>query len=299
MGPRDAQRGANRYATVAQRTVAVDGAGAGCRQWYDVGMDEALEFRAAHESDLSCVLDLDLLYPQIVDRQRFEEHWPEFLDADPSLRDVLQRTGSRIRYPHKSWLPATRDGRPAVLFLFGNPAPHSVRANVYFAYEGAGGEHRFWRVMRELGFADLHGHDPAIRRKFLELQYESPFRLGLEVIHTFPSSASGSRWSGVLGMERLFGRRAATRILTLERNRLTGVASNFLQGGGAVIAMHKDAYNALASNRYDLSLAVTGGLRSQFEGRPVYGTPPTRWLHSTKMKSALAQIGADVLHTAG
>lgn len=261
-------------------------------------MNEALVFRTGREGGLHCLLDLDLSYPQFADRQRFEERWPEFLDADPSLHDVLRRTGSLIRYPHKSWLPAGKGGRPAILFLFGNPAPHSVRANVYFAYEGSGGEHRFWRVMRELGFADLHGHDPEIRQKFLELRYESPFSLGLEVIHTFPSSASGSRWSGVLGMERLFGRQAATRILRLERARLTRVASGFLRNGGAVVAMQKDAYNALAANRYDLGLAVAGELRSQFDGRLIYGIPPTRWLHSTKMKTVLAQIKAEVLRKA-
>lgn len=69
----------------------------------------------------------------------------------------------------------------------------------------------------------------------------------------------------------------------------------FLKDGGAVVAMQKDAYNAIADNSYDVNLAVQGMLLSTFDGRRVYGTPPTRWLHTSKMNRVLAAIRDDVL----
>jgi len=59
--------------------------------------------------------------------------------------------------------------------------------------------------------------------------------------------------------------------------------------------MQKDAYNAIARDAYDLMLAAEGDLRSDFTGFLVYGTPPTRWLYTTKMKDVLVQIRTGLL----
>ncbi|HZX04419.1 hypothetical protein [Kribbella sp.] len=254
---------------------------------------KALQFRGAGTGNVACAIDLELLYATPREREAFEARWLEFLASDPGHGEVLTREGAIIRYPHKSWLPTAENGKPAVLFLFGNPAPHSVIADVYFAYEGNGAEHRFWKVLRELGFVDLFGDDENIKQRFLQLNYTSPFRLGFDVIYTFPSSASKPKWSGVLGVERLFGRAAIEILRGLEQQRLQKVMRDFLASGGAVIAMQKDAYNAIAQNAYDIKQAVAGTLMSEFDGLPVYGTPPTRWLYTSKMKDVLRRIKVD------
>ena len=259
--------------------------------WYDEVMTSSpLEFESLGVGNVTCTIYLDTLYPNLKDRQAFEARWVEFLASDEGHDQVLARNNDTISYQHKSWIPTSKNDNPAVLFLFGNPAPHSVVADVYFAYEGKGIEHRFWKVLRELNFVDLHGDDKEIKKKFLELNYESPFRLGFEVIYTFPTSASKPKWSGVTGLERLFGRRATAILLDLEKMRLRTIMQEFLQDGGVIVAMQKDAYNAVSQNVYSLKLATEGNLRSEFAGLPVYGTPPTRWLYTSKMKDVLVKI---------
>ncbi len=249
-----------------------------------------LSFNNLGSSNITCTLDLAALYPGARALDAFNKRWTDFLEADEGHAQVLSREGNIITYPHKSWLPEKENGKPSLLLLFGNPAPHSVVKDIYFAYEGKGTEHRFWKVLRELGFTDLYGNDTDIKAKFLNLNHSSPFRLGFEVIYTFPSSASKPKWSGVAGVERLFGKSATAIILQAEKHRLTQVIHGFMKDSGAIIALQKDAYNAVSQNPYSLNQAVEGVLISTYEGVPVYGTPPTRWLHTTKMKSLLTDI---------
>lgn len=66
---------------------------------------------------------------------------------------------------------------------------------------------------------------------------------------------------GVLGLERLFGKKAMSIIAKIEKERVETCISQFLAHGGAVIALQKDAFNSISQNRYDLSLAVEGKLQ--------------------------------------
>ena len=250
----------------------------------------ALSFNDLGNGNITCTLDLAVLYPDAKALDAFNKRWADFLAADEGHTHVLRREGDVITYPHKSWIPEKENGKPSLLLLFGNPAPHSVMKDIYFAYEGKGTEHRFWKVLRELGFTDLYGNDPNIKAKFLNLDHDSPFRLGFEVIYTFPSSASKPKWSGVAGVERLFGKSAAATILQAEKRRLSQAIDGWMKDGGAIIALQKDAYNAVSQNQYNLSQATDGALISTYKGIPVYGTPPTRWLYTTKMKGLLTDI---------
>ncbi len=250
-----------------------------------------LDFKILNRSNLLCILDLEHLYPRGEDLINFDARWEKFFVSDSSNQEVFSRNGNIIIYPHKSWVPEKEDGRPSILFLFGNPAPHSVYKDVYFAYEGKGQEHRLWKVFRELGVIDLHGDDSEIKRKFLGLDYCSPFRLGFEVLYTFPSSASELNWSGVTGLEKLFGGRAIKLLLEVERQRLMSIIEKFLRKGGTIVAMQKDSYNALSRGTYKLQLAVQGQLISKYrENIKIIGTPPTRWLYTQKMKSLLQNL---------
>ena len=250
-----------------------------------------LIFKKMGVGNYQCILDLKKLYPNNQDLLSFNIRWKDFYASDKTNSYVFTRKGNVITYPHNSWVPDKKDKRNPMLFLFGNPAPHSVHKDVYFAYEGKGTEHRFWKVLRELGFVNLIGTDINIKNKFLNLKYDSPFRLGFEVIFTFPSTASKPKWSGVMGLERLFGKKAISKILELEEARLKSVIDSFLKNGGVIVAMQKDAYNSVGNKKYNLNLAVNGKLVSNYNNKvKIYGTPPTRWLHTKKMKDLLLKI---------
>lgn len=257
-----------------------------------------LNFKKAGIGNYLCTLNLKNLYPNNQDLLGFNNRWKDFYASDKTNSYLFTRKGNVITYPHKSWVPDKKDNRNPMLFLFGNPASHSVLKDVYFAYEGKETEHRFWKVLRELGFVNLIGTDINIKNKFLNLKYNSPFRLGFEVIYTFPSTASKPKWSGVIGLERLFGKKAISKILELEKIRLKSIIDSFLKNGGAIIAMQRDAYNSVGGNEYNLNLAVNNKLISNYNNQiKIYGTPPTRWLYTKKMKDLLLKIKKITSHS--
>lgn len=250
-----------------------------------------LSFHKIGLGNYECTLDLNLLYPTPAELQRFDEKWEDFYTSDETNQHVLFRKGNIITYPHKSWVPEVASEKPSLLIVAGNPAPHSVWKDIYYAYEEKGLEHRFWKVLRELEYINLYGKDLQIKEKFLNLDYISPFRMGFEVIFTFPSTASKPKWSGVLGLEKLFGRKYLHKLFELEKVRLGTIVDSFFSNShGQIIAMQKDAYNALSEEQYAINLAVAGKLKGNFNGTPVTGTPPTRWLHTAKMKDLLRSL---------
>ena len=178
--------------------------------------------------------------------------------------------------------------------LFGNSASHSVRDDIYFAYEGNGSEHRFWKVLRELGYIDISPNHKTIKEDFFNLKYKSPFRLGFEVLYTFPSSASKPKWSGVTGIVRLFGKKVMKLMFESEKARVLPLIREFIKDGGAIIALQKDAYNSVALNNYNQSQAKIYKLKSVFDNSiRIYGTPSTRLFYS--MKDLLRNIKEEIL----
>lgn len=249
-----------------------------------------------HEGNVECVIDLETTYAD-EEMKKFNSRWEEFFASDKANASVIKRNGNTIIYTHKSWIPWKKDNRPSVLMLLGNPASHSVREDIYFSYEGNGSEHRFWKVFRELGYINISSNPKTMKQDFFNLKYESPFRLGLEVIYTFPSSASKPKWSGVTGLERLFGKKVMKLMFESEKKRVMPLIREFTKDGGAIIALQKDAYNAVAQNSYNLNQAVNIELKSELDSSiRIYGTPPTRWLYTKKMKELLRNIKAEILN---
>lgn len=81
------------------------------------------EFESLGGGNVICTINLDALYSNLKDRRAFEARWIEFLDSDEGHGQVLSRSDDIIIYPHKSWIPIATNNKPAILFLFGNPAP--------------------------------------------------------------------------------------------------------------------------------------------------------------------------------
>lgn len=255
-----------------------------------------IKINEIRRGNFECVIDLDSVYTD-KEIEEFNSRWEEFFASDKANASIFKRNGNSIFYPHKSWIPWKKDNRPSVLMFFGNSASHSVRDDIYFSYEGNGSEHRLWKVFRELGYINIDSNPMTIKKDFFDLKYESPFRLGFEVIYTFPSSASKPKWSGVKGLERLFGKKVMKLMFESEKARVLPLIRKFTKDGGAIIALQKDAYNSVAQNSYNLKQAINFELKSELDNSiRIYGTPPTRWLYTKKMKELLRNIKEDILN---
>jgi hypothetical protein len=115
-------------------------------------------------------LNLAELYADSEARARIEARWEAFYRSAEDHRDLFSRDAEAIVYRTESFLPREHDGRTPVLLVLGNPASHSVRAGMCFAFEkGHASEHRFWRALAAanwLSFYDEAGrtHDSAEAR---------------------------------------------------------------------------------------------------------------------------------------
>jgi len=241
-------------------------------------------------------LNLDALYPDEKQRQRFETNFIGFLDSDCTHPEIIRQVNNAVVYRTESIIPEKRDKRPSLLLLFGNPASHSVESGMFFAHEGAGREHRLWKILSKasiLSFPslstsasqrDLNERNRLRKEGLFDLNYSSPFRIGLTVFYTVPSPASRTSWAGVTGLHRLFGREALDKIGEWEKERVGEIIRNFVSSNGAVIAFHKEAYHAIKSSEspgYTLPKAKEGHLVGNCQCHTdvtVFCVPPTRVL---------------------
>ena len=125
----------------------------------------------------------------------------------------------------------------------------------------------------------------ALRKKqLLELDYETPFRIGLSVFISMPSAPSGP-WGGVeMGIQKLVGVNALRRLEAEESKRITKCAKAFIGDDprGKVVTFQKNAWNGLRSNHnpeYKYDMAKDAKLVGCLKGQPkipIFGVPPTR-----------------------
>jgi len=260
-------------------------------------------------------LDLGELYPDGKARARFEAHWQEFAASTADHDDLFMREADSIVYRTESFLPREQDGRTPVLLILGNPASHSVRAGMCFAFEkGKHTEHRFWRALAAAKWLtfdegsgtpeeDVEARNARRRADLLAGRYESPFLVGIDVFFTFPSPASTPRWSGVSGLFKLFGWPGVRLIAAAERTRLAATIERHVTGQGAVVAFQKDAYEGLrdqAAPPYTRTDAREGRLRSRSAAGcpvPLFGVPPTRLAHTQMFRRVLAEYAAAITGT--
>lgn len=158
-------------------------------------------------------IDVDTLYPDTTDRDSFEERWEGFYLSDSTNPYVFFREGSRLIYYSESIIPLTDMNKPRILFVFGNPAPHSIKEKTFFSYEGDGREHRVWKIFKGVGLIDFPEADGMTnseknlirKRQLWNVEYDSPFVLGFVPYFSMPSTPSTEPWTGVSGIRGLFG----------------------------------------------------------------------------------------------
>lgn len=259
-----------------------------------------------------CELNLAMLYSK-GELEKFKKRWKEFILACMPHSDIISLVGDVLKYTTESLIPSKTDGRYPVLLLLGNPATHSIVDKMFFASEGnkPGNkrEHRIWSALRETGFFDDKLSDDSLedknrkrKDKIYNLDYVSDFRIGMTVYYSFPSPASGDKWSGVSGIRKLFGDEALNLIAKEEQKRVSDIIENFINGKGAVIAFQKDVYEAMRSAetpKYSISCAKKGKLLGKCDcGQEVLliGTPPTRFANSEVFKSILCGFKKSFLY---
>jgi len=249
-----------------------------------------ITYRIPKPGQLDCSIDLTKLLPTGSERTNFDDNWPSFIESDDANKDIFDRNGNHLFYKSEQLIPAKRDHRPALLLVFGNPASHSVKSGMFFAFKGNRKENRFWKsILEPSGILSLP-INPALsteelntqsRKLLLDLDYKSPFRIGLCVFISMPS-APGGKWGGVAGVQRLIGSRAMRRLEEAETGRVIQYAKNFVKGNGAVISFQKNAWNSLRSEgdaHYDIKSAKNGELRGRLKNRSeilLFCVPPTR-----------------------
>ena len=176
------------------------------------------------------------------------------------------------------------------MLVFGNPASHSVKSGMFFAFEGNGREHRFWKsILIPSAIIDLPFNpnqsieklNKKRRDSLLGLNYHSPFRIGLCVFISMPS-APGGKWGGIAGVKKLIGARGLRRLEQAETERVLECANNFVSSDGAVVTFQKNAWNALRSGNdppYSIDRAKSGELKGSLKNSAdiqLIGVPPTR-----------------------
>lgn len=251
-----------------------------------------------------CELNLSELYPTTDEYRDFLIRFDNFMKSDNSNQQIFSLQGNTLKYWSEIFVSDKIDDRPPLLLLLGNPASHSTAAGMCFAFEKGSREHRFWRILNETGILtfleqpSISTPDPVVmnevrRNALLGLRYLSPFRIGIAVFYSLPSSASDPRWSGVSGVKKLLGSKAFDIISLQEERKISMLISRFMGQNGGIIAFQKDAYNRVRSQdapAYSRDLATRGlllGKHKSDEHILLAGSPPTRMMLTTDCKLAL------------
>lgn len=254
--------------------------------------DRLITYRQTSSVKLKCRLNLADLYPTSTDKKAFKKRLDDFLESHPDNKDIYQLEGNRLNFESEQLIPNQPDkkDRLPLLLVFGNPASHSVKQGMFFSFEGNGKEHRFWKdIMKPSLILDLSQdlempikkRNQSRKRRLLNLDYESPFRIGLCVFVSFPSGPSGP-WSGIAGINKLFGAQAMKQLEPYERERVLKAAKQFLNNQGVVATFQKNAWEGLRGDQdphFSVYLAKEGKLVGRLNGMPeihLYGIPPTR-----------------------
>jgi hypothetical protein len=253
--------------------------------------DSLFTYRQSKQpAHLDCEINLLELFPAEEERKKFDCKYKSFLDSNADNCYVYDLKDHSLFYITEQLIPTKTDERRPVLLVFGNPATHSIKNGMFFSSTNDGKENRFWKhVLKPAGSLDLvfaEGLSTEDRNKLrlermLALDYDTPFRIGLCVYWSMPSSAGGP-WSGVAGIRSLLGKKAMDELERFERHRVLEVADRFLNNGGIAVTFQKDAWEGLRSEhdpQYSINAAKEGTLRGHVRGMKnvtLYGVPPTR-----------------------
>ena len=261
--------------------------------------------RQTGQVKLKCMIRLDRLFPDQKSRKRFDDKWKNFI-KDSCNNDIYRLQGNTLSFDSEQLIPTKTNGKPSLLLVLGNPASESVKRGMFFATDKEGKELRFWKyILKEAGLLfppqintfTAKALNQGRKNQLLNLDYQTPFRIGLTVFMSMPSAAGG-KWSGVAGIQKLLGSAAFRLIEKEETERVISCARKLVQNNGAVITFQKNAWENLRSENdpeYSIGKAKEGQLIGHLKRNAdiqLYGVPPTRLMGPCS--EALEHIGHDI-----
>ena len=224
----------------------------------------------------------------------------DFIASDSSLAKIASCADDSLTYESESFVPERfAPCKSNLFFVAGNPAPHSIAHHAMYAYEGSGlRQHRFWKVLHRTGAlrfstADPDEHSPEEKmRRLFTGDFTSPFNVCIIPFFSLASPPGGS-WSGVGGLQRVFGR-AFPEVVRAERAAVTRLLGDLGKPGDTVVVMQKDAYMALKPPNaapYDAKgLRIAPLSTTTAHGLDLLCIPPTRLMYSRVTMAALASL---------
>jgi hypothetical protein len=264
--------------------------------------DDLLIFKTLEQGIQEAQLNIEGLYPDPEERKRFEFKLHQFLKSDCYNSKIISKKNGLLVYQTECIMPEKKNSKRPLLLLLGNPASHSVYSKMFFSFENnerkGQREHRFWKALKESGILSFKSSSNLERKKELyTLDYDSPFRIGLATFYSMPSGSSGSEWSGVESLRKLFGTRALKEIAKYEKTRVNGLIHRFLYPeNGVIFAFQKDAYTAIKSAKsldYDYDKVRKERLEGVCQSDPsvrLFCFPPTRFMNAKKTIASLGRL---------
>lgn len=235
-------------------------------------------------------VNLKKLYSSDDEIEAFMRRFKNFKEAiNDDDRKIYTIDNHILQYSSECLIPDQTDNRRPLLLLLGNPAPHSVREGMFFAYEGNRSEHRFWKSLNNAGILSFNtpfDNCQKRKREFLCNQ-QSRYLIGLAVVYTMPSPPSDKVWGGVNGLKKLFGATAFLKITCQEKYRIEKIIQKFCGNNGSVIVFQKDAYLSIKdaqSPDYSRGMASRGELIGHCSnGNKLFCAPPTRYNNNAEI----------------
>jgi hypothetical protein len=77
-----------------------------------------------------------LLFPSEQELEKFKAKFTDFKDRHTKSKSILRINKNKLLYRSEQLIPSKKDNRPPVLFVFGNPATHSIEQGMFFSSEG-------------------------------------------------------------------------------------------------------------------------------------------------------------------
>jgi hypothetical protein len=254
-----------------------------------------ITFKKIGPIHLKCTIRLKKHFTNFNGEINFKKKWDAFHSSNNDINKIFHLKNGILEYTSEQIIPKLNNDRIPLLLIFGNPAIQSIIEGMFFSFEGKNREHRFWNILREANILQfnpfisntLKSRNNERKKQLLDVSYLSPFKLGFTVFVTMPSNSSGP-WSGILGINRLFGNHLFNKIISYETQRILKYCKSFFHRNGIIIVFQKNAWNALCSNNdpiYSLELAKRGmlvGTLKKFEHITIIGVPPTRLIGPCK-----------------
>ena len=179
-------------------------------------------------------VEIDL--KKIIDQNQLSEFSRQFeiiSASDTDFKDLCSLKNGMLRYESETLLPLVGEGfKPKVLLVYGNPSTQSVKNGMFFFSKSA--EHHRHAMWGKLAKAKLvydlkskisnlltARQEEANLRQLMMLSGTSSkkYLVGMTTFYSMPTPASGHKFSGVAGLEKLFSP-IIEKIATMEAKRI-------------------------------------------------------------------------------